>query len=943
MSLHTRAREALLAALTPPAPADQQVPPSPAPASGDSLSPGTNPLEPGTLFADRYRMVSSLGRGVTGEVWRADDLVVGTPVALKVISSTGAEGRARILDEVRLARRITHPAVCRVFDIGESDGRVFYSMELIDGEDLATLLRRVGRLPPERVAAIGAQLCDGLAAAHAEGVLHRSLKPANILVDDEGGIRITDFGIAASSEDAIAASSTGKRYLAPEQIVPGGAVSERSDLFALGLVLYELLTGRPPFAAVPDRKGPARPSALVPDVTPPLERTILQALCIDPTGRPASALEMAGMLRGDVASGSDRRVWSWIGTAVIAALIAGLVAMAPRLTRPAAPPFTDGDRLVVADFLNTTGEPVFDGSLKVAISVALEQSPFLKVFSDARVRDTLRLMQRDPNERVTRSIAREIAQREQLKALVAGSIANLGSHYVLALEAVNAESGEVMARDQVEVARKEDVLAALGKAVTNLRKTLGESLASVQRFDVALPRATTGSLEALHAYSLALDQGRQTPRLEAIPHLERAIALDPGFAMAYALLSGVYSNNNRTVEAPALSRKAFELRDRVSERERFFISWRYYRDAEQAWDKALSLAQAWTSTYPREPFAFNSLGLASAAFGEHEKAVAAFREAIRLDPKFVTPYGNVAGSLIALNRFDEAKTVLRYAAAQGVAFITLERMWYVLALLENNHAEQARELEQMRTTQRGMPAAIWEARASGAAGRISRAHDLYQHAVQMADREGMRELSAQSSAEDAETHAIAGQCVDARREVSAALESSRDNFTLERASRTLALCGHGDEAQRLVTELAARFPTASITTLIQRPITAATLALQSGQPDRAIEQLERVTAYDPAPASEFWPTYLRGQALLQKKDTAGAGEQFQTILDHRGLAPTSALYALAHLGRARAYALAADADAARLTYERFFTLWEGADPALESLQAARREYTRLLR
>jgi len=454
---------------------------------------------------------------------------------------------------------------------------------------------------------------------------------------------------------------------------------------------------------------------------------------------------------------------------------------------------TEQDTILIADFLNTTGEPVFDGSLKVAISVALEQSPFLKVFSDARVRDTLRLMQRDPNERVTRSIAREIAQREQLKALVAGSIANLGSHYVLALEAVNAESGEVMARDQVEVARKEDVLAALGKAATNLRTTLGESLASVQRFDVALPRATTGSLEALHAYSLALDQGRETPRLEAIPHLERAIALDPDFAMAYAQLSSVYANNDRSAEAPALSRRAFELRDRVSEHERFFISWRYYRDAEQAMDKALDLAHAWTSTYPREAFAFNSLGLASAAFGEHEKAVAAFREAIRLDPKFVPPYGNLAGSLIASNRFDEAKTVLRNAAAQGVAFITLERMWYVLALLENNRAEQARELEQMRATQRGTLAAIWQARASASAGQVSRAHDLFQSAVQMANRDGQHELAAQTAGEDAETHAVAAQCLDARREVTVALESSRDNFTLERASRTLALCGRGEE------------------------------------------------------------------------------------------------------------------------------------------------------
>ena len=271
-------------------------------------------------------------------------------------------------------------------------------------------------------------------------------------------------------------------------------------------------------------------------------------------------------------------------------------------------------------------------------------------------------MQRAPDERVTRAIAREIAQREQLKALVAGSIGSLGSHYVVALEAINAETGDVMAREQVEVPAKEQVLTSLGTATSRLREKLGESLASIQKFDVPLPRATTASLEALHAYSLALDQGRVNLRLEAIPHLKRAIELDPDFAMAQALLSGVYANTGQRTEAPAFSRRAFELRDRVSERERFFISWRYYIDAAQAWDKALELAQAWTTTYPREAFAFNSLGIASGTFGQHEQAIAAFREAIRLDPRFVPPHGNLVGSLIALNRFPEAKASLREAS-----------------------------------------------------------------------------------------------------------------------------------------------------------------------------------------------------------------------------------------------------------------------------------------
>jgi eukaryotic-like serine/threonine-protein kinase len=275
---------------------------------------------------------------------------------------------------------------------------------------------------------------------------------------------------------------------------------------------------------------------------------------------------------------------------VVAAITALLV------RQRSARPLTEQDTIVLADFMNTTGEPVFDGALKVALAVAVEQSPFLKVFPDARVRDTLRLMNRSPDERVTRLVAREIAQREQLKALLAGSIAPLGRNYVLAVEAINALNGDVMAREQIEAQGKEQVLTALGGIASRLREKLGESLASIQKFDVSLPRATTPSLEALHAYALALDEGRVNPRLEAIPHLKRAIELDSNFALALALLSGVYANTNQTSLAPELSRRAFALRDRVSERERFFISWRYYRDAAQAWDKALELAQSWTAT-----------------------------------------------------------------------------------------------------------------------------------------------------------------------------------------------------------------------------------------------------------------------------------------------------------------------------------------------------------
>ena len=930
--------------------------PHPVDASGAS-----NPARfiPGYVLAGRYRMVTCLGKGGMGEVWRADDLVLQTPVALKLIYSTDPEGRQRFLDEVRLARQITHPSICRVFDVGESEGEVFYSMEFVHGEDLATLVRRLGRLPSEKVAHIGQQLCDGLAAAHAQGILHRDLKPANVLIDADGFVRITDFGIAVTRDTPGPHTVIGTPgYMAPEQFHPGTPLSERTDIYSLGLILYELLLGKPAFdwrsdvvdrrSAIVDRldggrwtmddgerhRQPPNPSASIDDVDPRLESAILKAMAHDPQDRPASVLELSGLLMSPAIQ--KPRTGIWIASALGAAAAVAL-AIAPLVTSRTRAALTEQDTIILADFLNTTDEPVFDGALKVALAVAVEQSPFLRVFPDNRVRETLRLMQRSTDERITPSIAREVARREGLKALLSGSIARLGSHYVLTLEAINAETGEVLGSEQVEVAAKEQVLASLGSATAKLREKLGESLALIDRFDVPLAQATTGSLDALHAYSLALDGGRMVPRLEAVPHLQRAIELDPNFAMAQALLSGVYANNGRSAEAPSFSRKAFELRDRVSERERFFISWRYYIDAEQAWDKALDLGQSWTSTYPREAFAFNSLGMASAAFGRHEEAVAAFQEAIRVDERFVPPYGNLAGSLVALNRFDEADALIKKTAARGVEVAGVRR--HLLAFVRNDSEAVARELDSLRRTPQAMWASVLEARTSAFSGKVQAAHRLYQRAGKTAIGERFHELGAQWIVEDAELHAITGQCKDARLEINAGLELNRDNFTLERAGRVHALCNSA-EASRLSDELRARFSNATLTMGVHLPVIEAAVAVGQRDFARAIKVLEPVKPYDRAPAAEFWPAYLRGVAYLGLKDGQSAGAQFQSILDRRGQAPTSPLYALAQLGAARAAVLTGDDDRARAAYQAFFALWSGSDD-VRLLDESRREHARL--
>src|SRR5688572_1869888 len=439
--------------------------------AGGSVPGGTTPpaegFAPGELFAGRFRMITWLGRSNSGEVWQAEDLVLQTPVALKIIGFAAPEDRERILTEVRLARQITHPAVRRVFDVGEVDGKAFCSMELIDGDDLAVLLRRVGRFSPEKVLEIGVQLCDALAAGHAEGVLHRDVRPENILIDKHGLVRVTDFGVGAVLEGPEGLGAGASPYTAPEQRSQGGLFTEKTDLYAVGAVLYELLVGHPPSG---ERRRLLKPSAVVADVGEPLERAIVQALHRRPRRRPPSAAAMSAQLSGVAPPAAARRTAPWLAggalALIVAAAAAGMAALSYGRGSGVASRLSDQDTIVIADFLNTTGEPVFDRALKVALVVALEQSPFLKVLPDDRIREALQLMQRAPGEPVTRSVARDIARREGAKALIAASIGRLGANYVLSLEAVNAETGDVMARGQAEAASKEDVLTSLGGAAS---------------------------------------------------------------------------------------------------------------------------------------------------------------------------------------------------------------------------------------------------------------------------------------------------------------------------------------------------------------------------------------------------------------------------------------------------------------------------------------------
>jgi tetratricopeptide (TPR) repeat protein/predicted Ser/Thr protein kinase len=914
---------------------------------GGSHDTAADVFNPGDVFAGRYRMVTRLGRGGMGDVWRADDLVLETPVALKLIRATGPAARAQILNEVRLARQITHPAVCRVFDVGEDAGIVFFSMELVNGEDLATLLRRVGRLTTERVLEIARQLCAGLASAHAQGVLHRDLKPANILIDNHGRAIITDFGIAILREDGPQRTLIGTPgYMAPEQLMPGATLSECTDIYALGLILYELLVGQHPFNNRLSRTAePPTPSSRVTGVDPRLERIVLHALKADPKDRPQSAAEMVTDLddhkpAAKILSGARRRPWFEVGAVIVGVIIVAAI-ITLLMGRESGGTLSEQDTIVLADFANTTGDPVFDGALKVALSVALEQSPFLKVFPDDRMRETLRLMGKPPDAAITRAVGREIAQREQFKALLAGSIAGLGRNFVLALEAVNADTGDVMAREQVEAGSKEQVLSALGGAAARLRGKLGESLASIQKFDAPLARATTPSLEALHAYSLALDNGRVNPRLEAIPHLRRAIELDPNFALAMALLSTVYSNTGQTTLAPEFAKKAYDLRDRVSERERFFIGYRYNRDATQNVTEALELSRSWTATYPREAFAFNSLGQSFLRFGQFEQAAVPLRESIKLDAKFEAPYSNLAASFMGLERYDDAAAVLQEASAARLTAFPIRRMNFLLAFIRGDEPTMARMIEASVGVGQTNAAYGWQAHALAHAGKVTAASEQFRLGVQMARQAGFQEVAGQLTIEGAEVQAIVGLCDNVRSEVASALELSRDNFSLERGSRALILCGQFSEGNQMLRELRERFPSATLTTLISIPIAEAAEALRRNDPRRVLALLEPVKPYEHASRASLWPEYLRGQAFLRLKDGGSAAAEFKSVLGHRGEDPTSSVYPLARLGLARAQVIAGDTGNARQTYEAFLSAWSGADAGLPPLVEARNELASL--
>ena len=602
---------------------------------------------------------------------------------------------------------------------------------------------------------------------------------------------------------------------------------------------------------------------------------------------------------------------------------------------------TEKDSILLADFVNTTGDPVFDGTLKQALAVQLEQSPYLNIVPEQTIRKTLQFMGRPADERVTGSVAREICERENIKAMLSGSIATLGSQYVVALDATNCATGDSLAREQVTAAAKEAVLTAVGKAASSLRGKLGESLASVQKFDTPVTEATTASLEALKAYAAADEMRNGGGEAESIPLFQHAVELDPNFALAYARLAAIYGNLGEEDRQAEVAKKAFDLRERVSERERFYIISHYYFATGDIEKEKESLELA-VKAYPNDSTAFGNLALQyNLYFGQFEKAISLANESSRLEPVSPFGYAHAAGAYMALNRPEEARAILQKAVDAKADNLFVHRGLYELAFLNGD----ADGMQLQMKWSEGKPSEyllLNEATSVAASrGQMHRAGELMLRSVQVSDRMGFKETTSDTQAAFAVTQAEVGNASNAKELAasSSALAHSRSN--MESAAEALAMTGDVSRAQAIVGDLDHRFPDDTLLHQVSIPCVRALVELNRKNPEAAIPSLQAATPYELGANQGLFPIYIRGLAYLQAKRGPEAAAEFQKIVDHRGIAPNLPEHSLAKLGLGRAYVMTGDTAKARAAYQDFFALWKDADPDIAILKEAKAEYGNL--
>jgi eukaryotic-like serine/threonine-protein kinase len=972
----------------------------------------------------RYQILRPLGEGGMGTVYLAEQREpIRRQVALKVVKLGMDTNQvlARFANERQALALMDHPNIAQIFDAGATTkGRPYFVMEYIEGAPITQYCDRKRMTTRERLVLFLA-VCRGVQHAHQKGVIHRDLKPSNVLVTEQDGApvpKVIDFGIAKATDkwavENTLLTESGQivgtpEYASPEQAdTMTGEIDEASDVYSLGVMLYELLIGAVPFDTATLRSaGFAEMLRIIrEDEAPSLPRklTSMGAVATEVAARrrtdPVSlrrlvdgdlnwitmkALEKARERRyasvSDLAADIQRhmedrpvlasppgRVYrtrkflrrhrlAAVGTAAGVLFLASSAVTAWSLSHrdfASRPKLTDKDTIVLADFDNKTGDPVFDDTLRQGLSVDLQQSPFLNLLSDAQVQRTLALMGQPKVARLTPEIAQQTCERTGSAAVLEGSIASLGSQYVLGLRAKNCNTGSILDQEQMVAARKEDVLNSLSKIASKFRTRVGESLATVEKHSTPLAEATTPSLEALKAYSsgmkVVVSSGNEAP----IALLRRAVEIDPKFAMAYAQLGVQYSVIGESLLSAESTAKAWQLRDRVSDRERFFIDFTYDRQVTGNLEKAYQTLELWYQTYPRgeNPNALGFLGgLATHGTGRYERAMEMSQKRIAANPDEVFGYSSLASSYFFLDRFAEAEATLQRASERKLETPDVLLLRYNVAVLRGDQEQMDRTVglaKGKRRAEHGI--AHDEALALARSGRLQASGRLSNRAVDLALQEGSREEAASYRAARAVWEALYGNTAEGKRSATAALEFSNGRDVQYAAGLALAFAGDTSRSEALAADLEKRFPEDTFVKFTYAPVLRALAALERGKPGDSMERLQIAQQYELAVNglnfNHFYlgglhSAYVRGEALLASRRYAEAAAEFQKILDHRGIVGADPIGALAHLQLGRVFALSGDKTKGKAAYEAFLALWKDADPDIPVLKQAKAEYARL--
>jgi serine/threonine protein kinase len=962
-----------------------------------------------------YRIIEKVGAGGMGEVYKAEDTRLGRFVALKFLSSsafgTVSEDSSRasrsyssaVLEqferEARTSSALDHPNICVVHEVGEHQGCPYIVMQCLYGQTLAQELAGAP-LAIDRIIDFGIQICEGLTAAHSAGIIHRDIKSANIFITRRGEAKILDFGLAkfVTSGQQIAPTETVESftpaeevsansvfrpgrplgsisYMSPEQVL-GKELDARSDLFSLGVVLYEMTTGTTPFKG-PNvgvvlenilHRDPVPVSSLNSKVPRDLRRIIEKATHKLPGARYQAACELLDALRR-LQIRTRNKAHALTPIIVLASVLVIGVGFAGYLTflRRTIPSVNKQSTILLADFSNTTGETILDQTLRQALRAQLDQSPFLNIVSDEKVKQALLYMGRPPDAHFTGDVAREACLRSRGDAVIDGSISTVGSHYVIGLHATGCQSGSALGDAQAEAADRNGILNALEGTAISLRQRLGETLASIQKYDTPIKEATTGSLEALQAYSLAMDVDRDAGTF--IPFLKRATELDPNFAMAYAQMGNQHFNFNQRREGSAALTRAYELRQRVSERERFYIETHYYTFVTGELEKAAEIYLLWQRIYPGDLIPYVNLNSIYLDLGQIDKATSQGQAALRLNATEPAVYLNLCADYMSLNQFDKVAEALREAAANKVEDVRFLLRRYELAFAQDDFSGMNRQVAKATGTP-VMEGWLLSSQASTAAyhGRLENARSLSRRAIESARHDGEKETALAYGAIGALREAELGNRGQAIRMGTSSTNCDCGQQTLALGALALARAGATGEALAVARRLKQSFPNDTLLNEYWLPTIRAAVELRDGNPPGAISSLEAVRRYELASShfpnpDQLYPAYLRGVAYLAQGSPEQASIEFQKIIDHSGLIGNGLIGAVAHLGLGRAYAAEVEIatpahtkahsddrqDSHRVealaksqaAYNDFFSIWKEADPNIPLLVEARREFHKL--